>query len=146
MPVGLPLIYDPAGFGPDLDTMGGPGDLASWRLVLRVRRVLHGRGFVIGVARSQSPQWAGSDGFSERVAFPWVWQRVLDAEYGQHWWWQPGTGRSFWEDDPAWHKFRDPETDQRWWFHEESGTWFWVVGYSGLPPSHVPVPGGPWGL
>ena len=47
-----------------------------------------------------------------------TWQHVLDVDSGRHWWWLPGTSRSFWEGDPAWQKFRDPETSQlRWWLH-----------------------------
>ena len=139
--------------------------LQHWRQrwtaqLVRFRRVLLGRGFLIGVAQSQALRGAGvagSDGEAwKRVldvalgaasdpAAPEtgldepgdeVWQRVLDVDSGRHWWWLPGTSRSFWEGDPAWQKFRDPETSQlRWWLHAESNTWFWVVGYSGLPPT-----------
>ena len=212
MPVGLPPIDTSVGFRPVLQMAGahgGPYDPAGWwGLPSRLRRVLHGRGFVIGAAQSR-PGFGGPNigpwgnvldaelrqlirfrrillargfligvaqsralretGLGEPGSGAWervldaaigaaqsraqrgtdlggpdseAWQRVLDVESGQHWWWLPGTSRSFWEGDPAWQKFRDPETGQRWWFHAESDTWFWVVGYSGLPPSHVGMPGG----
>ena len=88
--------------------------------VFRFQHVLHGRGFVIGLARSLARLEAAGGGVAPD------WRRVWGQANELHWWWQDTTHLSFWECDPAWTRYWDPETDQRWWRHGETGTWFWV--------------------